>query len=382
MERAWICARIDIMATAFLGLSACGPPNDSPNQPPAAQLSLLSINMRGVMDVPCNNADGNWKFRYANIGSGLKAGGIVPDVIALQEVNAWTWCAFDHGFIRDYTPLDGLLSSLETGTGVKYRIAYLTALTKKGGNFHCTTEGRSQNACEAMSGLALLYNPRRVRNLMTDTPAADAAQAFADDAPSQEGAHLRRSLPACDLAAGSTVSSWIDGPSQRDKCNRDTQGGLAWIAGNEMALARLEARERPGAAFHVYNVHLAIPPPPPAVQPNEHSEHVSMVNAAVTALEQRFGASRWIPPIIMGDFNNLDNDEATLTEFPRFDHRGRADLNDWILSGKAAAFPASASITGHITTEMPRVPAAQGGCHAPHAMWSDHCAVLTTLTVQ
>jgi len=379
MKRVWSFARIVILTAAVLGLSACGPHNNNSSNPsPAARLTLLSINLRGVMDVPCNDAAANWKFRYANIGSGLKAGGVVPDVIALQEVNAWTWCTFDHGFIRDYTPLEGLLSSLESGTGVKYQIAYLTPLSKNSGNFHCTTEGRSQNACEAMSGLALLYNPNRVHNLMTDTPAADAAQAYPHDFQHQDGAHLRRSLPACSPAAGSTVSSRIDGPMQHDKCNQDTPAGLAWVSREVMALARLELRERSGAAFHVYNVHLSWVKQPR----DEHAEHVDLVNAAVTALEERFGSRRWIPPIIMGDFNTLDNDEATLTEFSRFDYRGRADLNDYVLSGKATAFPATASITGHISTEMPRVPQAQGGCHAPTSLWSDHCAVLTTLTVQ
>jgi hypothetical protein len=32
----------------------------------------------------------------------------------------------------------------------------------------------------------------------------------------------------------------------------------------------------------------------------------------------------------MGYFNTFDNDEATLTEFSRFDYRGRADLNDYV----------------------------------------------------
>lgn len=379
MKRIWRCTRIAILVAALLSLSACNPSTVTPDSQSAARPALLSINLRGVMDQPCNNPAGNWKFRYANIGSGLKAGGVVPDVIALQEVNGWTWCTFDWGFIRDYTPLDVLLSELESGTGVKYRIAYLNALTKVEGNFHCATEGRWQNACRAMSGLALLYNPDRVRNLMADTPAEEAAQAFAHDAAYQDGAHLQRSLPDCEPAAGSMVSSQIDGPAQRDKCNRDTPGGLAWIARNDVALARFEWLERPGSVFHVYNVHLATHPDPG--QPDKHPESVRIVNDAVTALEDRFGASRWIPPIIMGDFNTLDNDEVTLAEFPRFDYRGRADLNDYILSGKSTFFPSAASITGHITTEMPRVPPEQGGCHAPHAMWSDHCAVLTTLTV-
>jgi hypothetical protein len=84
----------------------------------------------------------------------------------------------------------------------------------------------------------------------------------------------------------------------------------------------------------------------------------------------------------MGDFNTLTNDEATLAEFPRFGYRGRADRNDYILVGKSPSFPGTASVTGHITTVMPRAAAEEGGCSAPHAMWSDHCTVLTTLTIR
>jgi hypothetical protein len=43
--------------------------------------------------------------------------------------------------------------------------------------------------------------------------------------------------------------------------------------------------ERPGADFHVYNVHLAW-------QPSEHAQHVTLANAAVTNLESAFGDSR------------------------------------------------------------------------------------------
>ena len=330
-------------AAALISLVACGPP------PENTRLTVLTLNLRGVMDVPCGNATGNYRFRYSNVGTGLQASGAVPDVIALQEVNAWTWCTFNHRMIPDYAPLDELISALEAGTGVRYQIAYLTALTFAQGNFHCSTDGQEQHACQAMSGLALLYNPNRVRNLMTDTTIEDAAEAFPSDAPRQEGAHLQRSLPCCNPAVGSEISSRIDGPAQTDKCNRETPAGLAWISGNVAALARLEWTDSPGAVFHVYNVHLAW-------QPNEHPGDVDSANAAVSALEEHFGSSRWIPPIIMGDFNNKSN-ETTLSEFPRFDYRGSAPVDDWILSGKPADSGFSESHRTHQRgdAESPRI---------------------------
>lgn len=337
---------------------------------PLERLAVLSINLRGVMDVPCDKAEANWKVRFANIGKGLKAQGAVPDIIALQEVNAWTWCFFSSGFIKDYATLEELLSSLESNTGVKYRIAYLNPLTKTFGNFHCTTEGQSQWMCEAMSGLALLYNPGRIRNLMTTTSPEVAAQAAPHDSSHRPEAHLRRSLPICNPPDGSTVSSRIDGPAQRDKCGRDTPAGLAWVANSGIALARLELRERPGASFDVYNVHLAY-------KPDEHSKDINVANNAITQLESKFGSSRWIPPIILGDFN-VKTKEVVLAEFSRFDFRGSADINDYILSGKSRIFRAWGKISDHNTWVMPNIP----DCHDAQFVWSDHCGVLTVLNVE
>ena len=84
---------------------------------------------------------------------------------------------------------------------------------------------------------------------------------------------------------------------------------------------------------------------------------------------------------MMEDFNTSTND-SSLSEFSQFEYRGGIAENDWILSGKPASFPASASITGHVSTEMGRVPASEGSCRGPQVLWSDHCAVLTTLTIQ
>lgn len=352
-------------------LTGCG---GTPSSPEPASLTLLTINLHNVMDEPKWDSAGNWMVRSDRIGSGLQADGLKPDIIALQEVNGWMWCTFNHTIAPDYTQLDYLLTTLANSTGIQYRIAYMNALTWVQGNFHESLNGTDLYACQAMSGFALLYNPERIRNLMVDTPSTDADSAFPHDYQEQPGAHLRRSLPICNPAAGNMVAALIDGPVQKDKCNRETPGGLAWMTSNGAVLARLEFLERPGAVFHVYNIH--------AGHSEQHPTDVGAINAAVTALEDRFGASRWIPPIIMGDFNTNATDPITYGDFPQFNLYGSAPGTDFIIAGKPESFPAAASITGFASTEMPRVPPEQGKCDSIDVLWSDHCAVLTRLFIQ
>jgi hypothetical protein len=104
----------------------------------------------------------------------------------------------------------------------------------------------------------------------------------------------------------------------------------------------------------------------------------------VKGVEAHFAGARWIPPIMMGDFNNKTDENSTLVqktegEFPDFEARGAATENDLILAGKAGAFPATARVMGHVSAEMPSVPE---GCHSLDHLWSDHCAVLTTLRIE
>lgn len=375
VQSRYLCSALLMFLIIALLAGCTGGVPDTPPVSQPAHLTLLTINLHNVVDEPKFNPVGNWMVRFDRIGSGLQAGDVRPDVIALQEVNGWMWCTFNHNIVPDYTPLDYLLTALANGTGIQYRVAYMTALSWSEGNFHESLNGTNLIACRAMSGLALLYNPQRIRNLMTDTPSGDADSAFPHDYADQSGAHLRRSLPICNPAAGNMAESRIDGPAQTDKCNQQTPGGLAWITSNAAALARLEFLERPGAVFHVYNIH-------PHWDGTQHPIDVSTINAAVSALEELFGASRWIPPIIMGDFNTHENDPTSNGDFPRFDLYGRTVQNDFIIVGKPQSFPASARITDYVSTEMPRVPPEEGHCHSIEVLWSDHCAVLTRLTIE
>src|SRR5690348_4250152 len=73
-----------LLLATFL-LSGC----QDDSTPKSERLTILTINLRGAMDVPDYTASGNWKVRYARVGNDLKAMGTTPDLIALQEVNGW-----------------------------------------------------------------------------------------------------------------------------------------------------------------------------------------------------------------------------------------------------------------------------------------------------
>lgn len=348
-------------------------------------LSLLTINLRGGFDVPCDSQVNDYVKRYGTIADDLKKDGLVPDVIALQEVTGWMWCMQDHKALRDYTLLDQLLQSLKSGTGIQYRIAYMTAPTYASGNVHCSIRaGRkldAWNLCHLRSGQALLYNPARINNRMTSTLNNEA---IAHDAPIDNVMRVRRSLPACDVAPGSNVARFIDGPPQTDKCNTETPGGLAWSAIDGISFARLELRDtppnRPNAAFNVYNVHLVW-----IGDPNYNTWTQAMRNA-VTDMENRFSTPRLIPPIVLGDFNVGDPRLFDYVPATQFEIRGRTDdFEDviWSLTGKSDAFPNSmADIDEATSVVFPKVPVGTKGCQMGDFPWTDHCSILTTLKIR
>jgi hypothetical protein len=203
------CVRLTVFAAGFLIPSGCGPDGNGVNGVGKVleevarlrTLSLLTINLRGGLDVPCDSQVNDYVKRYGTIADDLKKDGLVPDVIALQEVTGWMWCTLDHKALRDYALLDQLLQSLRSGTGIQYRIAYMTANSFTSGNVRCSFKGGRKldawNPCHMRSGQALLYNPDRISNRMTGTPNSDAT---AHDALVDNVMRLRRSLPACDVA--------------------------------------------------------------------------------------------------------------------------------------------------------------------------------------
>jgi hypothetical protein len=379
-------------ALAILGLLTSGcnhtPPAPVP-QVTQTRISILQVNLRGVLDVPFGNSAENWLTRFNRIGPDLRNLRLTPDVIALQEVVAWVWCPDNWNFLKDYEPLHALIGSLEAGTGTRYRIAYMqTYVTDHQFGGGASIMGGNAHLCRAAAGLALLYNPSRIRNMLVDTPQSEASAAWSYN-HNRNGPYLRRSLPCCSPRPGKeSVCALIDGPTQNDKCP-STAAGLAWTAIADVAVARLSLAQRSdNTEFRIYNVHL--PGEPPGLPGAWHA-----TREVVTAIEAGQGSPCpppdpavapssdrcWIPPIIVGDFNT---GETALMDWLRdFDWRGRP-ANDVLIhtfTGKPSSYSARANVVSHTTIQVPTA-AIQGGCQDPGILWSDHCGSLTTYVIE
>ncbi len=295
----------------------------------------------------------------------------IPDVIALQEAPGWWWCPTDWNALRDYAALDRLISNIRTETGVLYRIAYLVATYEGGGEGGCGINGgTATGGCKMWGGLAMLYNPNRLRNA---TGEAQDPQTSHDDLL-RMGVHFRRSLPCCNTEDGhAAVCGLVDGPNQTDKCGRPTGGGLAWVSTYyepaksvtdiPVAFARFEFRPSPGRYVHLYNVHI-------------HNQEASRMraNELIQAMEQRFGQTRLFPPVVLGDFNGGEE------QFDDFDVAGWLSI-DGILIGKRDKFPSAFNVSWRREDAQALPPGAVCNEGAPpilSVLWSDHCAIMTS----
>ena len=357
-----------------LVLGGCKPPSP-PSQIAERRISILQVNLRGVFDVPFGDAKENWIVRYNRIGADLGRNATVPDIIALQEITAWVWCPDNFDFIKDYEPLSKLLASLQAGFGVQYHIAYMqTYVTDhRIGPGASVMAGNAQD-CRAASGMALLYNPNRIRNVMADTSQADADAAFSHN-HDRDGPYLRRSLPCCSPRPGQEgVCALIDRPIQNDKC-RSTPAGLAWTAVGDIAVARLAlAGRQDNTEFRVYNVHLAGQPP-------GQTKSWDATRTIIRSLETEQQLPRWIPPIMVGDFNA--GKDPLVEWLGDFDWRGQPahDPLIHVFTGNPGSYSSKATIVGHETIEWP-LGATQTHCTDANLLWSDHCGALTTLVIQ
>lgn len=371
-----ITPKVLITALALFCLALSGCP-DKPPPPPITEtrISILQINLRGILDHPFGDVSGNWETRYRRIGADLRRIGAVPDVIALQEVVGSVWCPTNFNFIKDYEVLRALLASLQSGTGIRYRIAYMQIyVTDNRFGPGASVMGFNAHDCRGAAGLALLYNPNRIRNVMADTSQADADAAFSFN-HNRNGAYLRRSLPCCSPRPGQEdICALIDGPIQNDKCS-SKPAGLAWTAVEGISVARLALVLRSdNTEFRVYNVHLVGEPP-------GQYPAWDATRSLIQSLEVDQNLPRWIPPIIVGDFNaEKDPLVKWLTDF---DWRGQPP-NDPIIhafTGHPFSFRSRATIVGYDTIEMPQG-ATTKGCQDANLLWSDHCGALTTLVIQ
>src|SRR5262249_41824999 len=249
-----------------------------------------------------------------------------PDVIALQEVAARVWYPDNHNFILDYEPAGAMLASLQRGTVVRYRIAYMQIFVRdRRLGPGPTSMGGALRECRGASGIALLYNPNRIRNVLTDV------------------------------------------------CNVPIPAGLATQVADDVAVARLELALRRNTTFHVYNVHLTWRGSPGYLQSQ------SAVRSILSSVEP--GVQRWIPPLMVGDFNN--EQEFVREWLGDFDFLGAAPLDGIIytLAGNPSHYSSSATVVTHETIQLPSG-STQGGCKDPGRLWSDHCGVLTMLVIR
>jgi hypothetical protein len=287
------------------------------------------------------------------------------------------WCPDNYDFIKDYEPLRALIASLQTGLGVRYRIAYMqTYATDNRVGIGASVMTGNAHDCRAASGLALLYNPNRIRNVMADTSQADADGAFSHN-HNRNRTYLRRSLPCCDPRPGQEgVCMLIDAPIQNDRCG-PTPAGLALTAVGDIAVARLARADN--TEFRVYNVHIDWAGDPGYLQGR------SAVRTTVDSVESQI--PRWIPPVMVGDFNNgydFNNGPETVREWlGDFEYRGGAPLDDFVytLTGTASRYTSGATMIRHETVQLPPG-ATEAGCKDAGRLWSDHCGVITTLVIQ
>ena len=365
------------------------------------RISVLTINLRGVVDVPCRTGV-RWDERFRRIATWMKDTGNRPDIIPLQEAVGWVWCPTNFQTIEDYTSLDLLLDAIRDATGEQYRIAYLVDTEVHGGLGDCGIGGGVLGGCKVWGSRALLYRSSRLRNDL----ASVFSNAVAHDDGQVTGPHLRRSLPACNMASSRTdVQNVIDGIPQVDKCNRPTPSGLTWVqrqggATNgpfDAAFSRFELINYQGKFIHVYNVHLSWTPPSPIKTPGsvETPEGsglwstprpgVENVTSLVTAVENRFATtptSRLFAPLLVGDFNFPEDGSELFPDF-RVAKWTREVIG--ALVGKENVFP-SIEIAHVKKTEVLPLPDCEtapggvpGGGGPIGLLWSDHCALYFTI---
>ncbi|MDF0675555.1 MAG: hypothetical protein P0120_14630 [Nitrospira sp.] len=346
-------------------------------------ISILTINLRGVVDVPCRTGV-RWEDRFRRIATWMKETGNRPDIIPLQEAVGWIWCPTNFETIQDYTALDLLLDAIRDATGEQYRIAYLVDSKVHGALGDCGIGGGVLGGCQVWGTRALLYRASRLRN--------DLATAFSDAVPHDDGQiigpHLRRSLPACNMAPGRTdVTNFIDGIPQVDKCDRPTPSGFTWVQRQggspdgafDAAFSRFELISQPRNFIHLYNVHFSwvhspIMTPKPGVE---------NVTSLVTTVEKRFAASspaRLYAPILVGDFNLGEGDVKA--HFPDFRVATWTPEVMGALVGREAIFPSKqrAYIKKPEVLPVPNCAEnAPGGIPSGggpiERLWSDHCAL-------
>jgi hypothetical protein len=381
--------RLSALFVLLLLLGGCPEPDPTRPTPGSAEfgVTLLSVNLRDIMNHPETPTGETWQTRYTRIGSFLATAPSQPDFIVLQEASGYWDCPTDARRMPDYASIDFLLDEIRLATGEQYRIAYFYS-DKDGGSIgHAYIGTQRSGLCTLRSGRALLYRASRFRNVLENE-----AGAFDYKHEGGSGSHAINSMPCCFPAADrADVCGLIDGPPQvTPRCTTPSPSGVSWVVrhmGDTGLVAgpvfsRFEYRGFPGSYLHIYNVHMS--------WLNGAPVGITPINDHVTAMEAHFSSPQTdliFPPFVLGDFN-LDRaaiqqvqqpaptnpaDERLLF-FPRFDMAFWSDGLTGALIGRRDTFPSK---------QVPYVNIAQAppgnNCHLnggdPTTLWSDHCAI-------
>jgi endonuclease/exonuclease/phosphatase family metal-dependent hydrolase len=307
------------------------------------RISVMTLNVGGTED-EIWGVTVKWRTRYARITQWMKDAQTTPDLILLQEIAArkffWPAALYPH----DYEGLHYLIREANAATGAEYRIAYMA------------TKGTPRGTNYLTSGLALIYNSARLRNI---TSAAPGQLMPAEDTPSVTGFHPRKSWPCKEPH-----------PEFADRCGLLDGEGVFYTSGFT-ALNGRRNFEAAGAAFvyvadtgarvDVFNVHLHPDPPPDHLKSATYS-------AARELVDQMTGQAgkRILPAILAGDFNG--GTEA----FPNFQVSSADDV-DAVTTGNQPATYRPVVVRSEALPSAPSRPA--GWCAPSELIWSDHCAV-------
>ncbi len=373
-------------------------------------ISVLTLNLRDIYNVPdlAAPAGATWRVRYARIVPDLRAAGVIPDIVALQEAPGYWICPTNARRLPDYAAIDVLADDLESLAGERYRVAYLIAQPEHGSDGRGFLGADPSGLCSVRGGRALLYRPSRLRNVITTVPTGESPAAE-DAAPPLGRSYVATSLSACAPAADRRdIVADIDGPLVATaRCAARVPAGYAWTRAVEVrrrdadnspttrisqgaVFSRLELVQEPGNFVHIYNVHRVWDtendpgnPPPGGYQPTLDTDPIN-ISQLVRDLEARYTSPAnptLYPPILVGDFNlgigTPPTPPALLQAFPRFERLAwvnDGDIDGALVggTGMVPAFPARQPAFARSIATFP----ASAACNTNVAvLWSDHCGV-------
>lgn len=349
-------------------------------------VTLLSVNLRDILNHPMTPTGVTWQTRYTRIGNFIASAPSRPDFIVLQEASGYWNCPTDARRMPDYASIDFLLDAIRDATGEQYRIAYFYS-DKIGNSMGDAYVGTQlSGGCQLRGGRALLYRPGRFRNVQENQAGAQAYDHAGTTAP-----HAINSMPCCFPAADrADVCGLIDGPPQvTPRCPTPSPSGVSWVLRHQgdtglvaaPVFTRFEFRGFPGNYLHLYNVHMS--------WLNGAPVGITPINDQVTAMEARFASGNTdlvYPPILIGDFN-LDRaailhnlppapvDPSTRPAlFPRFEMATWSDGVTGALIGRRDVFASRQQPYLNIAQAPPG-----NNCHLdggdPATLWSDHCGI-------